>query len=129
MAIPVTRKESLDYCLKNNFPVIPVRRNKKPAFWGYKKDGKTRKSFAYEEDLFKNLEEIKTFEISKNSLIKEKIKEIELKKRLIDLNIDDETYYDNVNPHVKNEYIKYSNYEISINQSTNVSKSVDHLKI
>ena len=40
---------------------------------------------------FKNLEEIKTFEISKNSLIKEKIKEIELKKRLNNLNIDDET--------------------------------------
>ena len=40
---------------------------------------------------FKNLEEIKMFEISKNSLIREKIKEIELKKKLSKLNIEDET--------------------------------------
>ena len=40
---------------------------------------------------FKNLEEIKIFEISKNSMIREKIKEIDLKKRLTSLDIDDDT--------------------------------------
>ena len=40
---------------------------------------------------FKNLEEIKIFEISKNSMIREKIKEIDLKNRLTSLNIDDNT--------------------------------------
>ena len=40
---------------------------------------------------FKNLEEIKIFEISKNSMIRVKIKEIDLKKRLTSLDIDDDT--------------------------------------
>ncbi len=40
---------------------------------------------------FKNLEENKIFEISKNSMIREKIKEIDLKNRLASLNIDDNT--------------------------------------
>ena len=57
MAIPVTRKESLQYCIQQNYLVFPVRKNKKPAFFGYKEDGKKR-SFAYEEDLFKDLEQI-----------------------------------------------------------------------
>ena len=58
---------------------------------------------------FKNLEEIKTFEISKNSLIREKIKEIELKKKLINLNIEDETLNNLILNQSKN--IGFSNIE------------------
>ena len=35
--------------------------------------------------------------------------------KIKELNIDDETYYDNVNPLVKNEYKKYNNYENNSN--------------
>jgi len=45
------------------------------------------------------------------------------------LNIDDETYYDNVNPHVKNEYIKYSNYENNTNLLKKLMDSSNNIKV
>ena len=73
---------------------------------------------------FKELENIKTFQIAKNSLIKQNIKEIELLKNFKELKIDEKysnnlikNYYKNLGFGTYEEflkYIKYNNVDINI---------------
>ena len=73
---------------------------------------------------FKELENIKTFQIAKNSLIKQNIKEIELLKNFKELKIDEKYYNKLIKNFYKNlgfdsyeefiKFIKYNNVDINI---------------
>ena len=73
---------------------------------------------------FKELENIKTFQIAKNSLIKQNIKEIELLKNFKELKIDEKYYNNLIKNFYKNlgfdsyeefiKFIKYNNVDINI---------------